>query len=68
MQDNQKGEEDENQGRRGGLMSLGDLGQARRNTGACCTVDERREIDKLKGFLQAGEKYHWVGSEEICLH
>lgn len=68
MQENHKGEEDEDQGWRRGLMSLGDLGQARRSTGACCTVDERREIDKSKGFLQAGEKYCWVGSEEICLN
>lgn len=68
MEDNHKGEEDEDQGQRRGLMSLGDLGQARRSTGACCTGDERKEIDKSeKGFLQAGEKYHWIGSEEICL-
>ncbi|RMC18539.1 hypothetical protein DUI87_04431 [Hirundo rustica rustica] len=64
MEDNHKGEEDEDQGRRRGLMSLGDLGQARRSTGACCTRDERREIDKSeKGFLQAGEKYHWCNKK-----
>lgn len=34
MEDNHKGEEDEDQGRRRGLMSLGDLEQAR-TTGAC---------------------------------
>lgn len=44
-EDNHKGEEDEDQGWRRGLMRLGDLGQARRSTGACCTGDERREID-----------------------
>ena len=35
MEDNHKGEEDEDQGWRRGLMSLGDLEQARRTTGAC---------------------------------
>lgn len=35
MEESHKGEEDEDQGRRRGLMSLGDLEQARRTTGSC---------------------------------